>query len=206
MSHHYTQNNTTMNLDLIKEDFPSTPTGLVNADAVALMTYALMYSLAVENLDDVNTSNGKIDEAKKLYNDYYESKGQLDDFKKAFSEQEQDGKYQIAVKHLQKVFQRESSPVEIKPVEVTGDVEKDARTALEEYIKLLESTNDVTDMMYFEKDSGALIGAVMEHYNPDCPDFDAFNDASERIAAELDMEGHMKAFQKKTEKFQELFQ
>lgn len=195
-----------MNTDLIRDDFPLGPIGLIDTDAIALMTYITMYSLAVENLDDVNTSNGKIDEAKKLYFDYYENKGQLDDFKNAFSEQEKDYKCQMAEKHLQKVYQRESSPVEIKPIEVTGDLEKDARTALEAYIKFLDNVHDVTDMMYVERDTGALLGAIMSHYNDESPDFDAFNEISERIAAELDMEGHMKAFQERTEAFQALFQ
>ena len=39
----------------------------------------------------------------------------------------------------------------------------------------------------------------------DSPDFDAFNEASERIAEELDMEGHMKAFQERTEAFQKFY-
>jgi len=195
-----------MNTDLIQEDFPSTPTGLLNMDAVALTTYITMYSLAVEDLEDVNVATGKIDEARKSYFDYYESHGQLEEFKKAVSEEEKDDKHQIAVNHLKKVFQRESSPVEIKPVEVTGDLEKDARAALEEYIKLMDKVTDITDMMYLERDMGALLGAVMSHYNEENPDFEAFNDASERIAAELDMEGHMKAFQERTEAFQALFQ
>ena len=195
-----------MNTDLIQEDFPSTPTGLLNTDAVALTTYITMYSLAVENLDDVNVATGKIDEARKSYFDYYEAHGQLDEFKKAVSEEEKDEKHQIAVNHLKKVFQRESSPVEIKPVEVTGDLEKDARTALEEYIKMLDKVTDITDMMFLEHDSQCLLGAIMEHYNDESPDFDAFNEISERIAAELDMEGHMKAFQERTEAFQALFQ
>lgn len=195
-----------MNTDLIQEDFPSTPTGLLNADAVALTTYITMYSLAVENLDDVNVATGKIDEARKSYLGYYESHGQLEEFKKAVSEEEKDEKHQIAVNHLKKVFQRESSPMEIKPVEVTGDLEKDARTALEEYIKLMDGVTDITDMMYLERDSQSLLGAIMEHYNDESPDFDAFNEISERVAAELDMEGHMKAFQERTEAFQSLFQ
>lgn len=195
-----------MNTDLIQEDFPSTPTGLLNMDAVALTTYITMYSLAVENLDDVNVATGKIDEARKSYFDYYEAHGQLDEFKKAVEEEEKDEKHQIAVNHLKKVFQLESSPVEIKPVAVTGDLEKDARTALEEYIKLMEEVTDITDMMYLERNMGALLGDIMSHYNEDCPDFDAFNEISERIAAELDMEGHMKAFQERTEAFQALFQ
>lgn len=195
-----------MNTDLIQEDFPSTPTGLLNADAVALTTYITMYSLAVENLDDVNVATGKIDEARKSYLDYYESHGQLNEFKKAVSEEEKDEKHQIAVNHLKKVFQRESSPMEIKPVEVTGDLEKDARTALEEYIKLMDGVTDITDMMYLERDSQSLLGAIMEHYNDEFPDFDAFNEISERVAAELDMEGHMKAFQERAEAFQSLFQ
>ena len=192
--------------DLIREDFPAEPLGLIDTDALSLMTYITMYSLAVENLDDVKTSTGKIEEAKRKYFDYYEGKGQLDEFKQSFNEQEKDNKCQIAEKHLQKVFQRESSPVEIKPVEVTGDLEKDARTALEAYIKYLDSVHDVTDMMYVEKDTGALLGAIMSHYNDESPDFDAFNESSERIAAELDMEGHMKAFQERTEAFHALFQ
>lgn len=195
-----------MNTDLIQEDFPSTPLGLLSTDAVALTTYITMYSLAVENLDDVNVATEKIDEARKSYFDYYEAHGQLDEFKKAVSEEEKDKKHQIAVNHLKKVLQRESSPVEIKPVEVTGDLEKDARTALEEYIKLMDRVTDITDMMYLERDSQSLLGAIMEHYNDESPDFDAFNEISERVAAELDMEGHMKAFQERTEVFQSLFQ
>lgn len=88
--------------------------------------------MAVENLDDVKTSTTKIDEARKLYYDYYESNGQLDEFKKAMLEKENDSKFQIAENHLQKVLRRETSPVTIKPVEVTGDIEKDARASLEE--------------------------------------------------------------------------
>ena len=195
-----------MNTDLIQEDFPSTPTGLLNMDAIALTTYITMYSLAVENLDDVKVATGKIDEARKSYFDYYETHGQPDEFKKAVNNEEKDEKHQIAVNHLKKVFQRESSPVEIKPVEVTGDLEKDARTALEEYIKMMDKVNDITDMMYLERDSQSLLGAIMSHYNDESPDFDAFNEISERIAAELDMEGHMKAFQERTEAFQALFQ
>lgn len=195
-----------MNTDLIRDDFPLGPTGLLEADAIALMTYVTMYSLAVENLDDVKTSTGKIDEARKLYYDHYEGEGQLDEFKKAFAEQEKDIKCQVAENHLRKVFQRESSPVEIKPVEVTGDFEKDARTALEEYIKFLDKVTDVTDMMYLERDMGTLLGTVMSHYNEENPDIEAFNEASERIAAELDMEGHMKALQERTEVFQSYFQ
>lgn len=195
-----------MNTDLIRDDFPLVPLGLIETDAIALTTYITMYSLAVENLDDVKVATGKIDEARKSYFDYYETHGQPDEFKKAVNNEEKDEKHQIAVNHLKKVFQRESSPVEIKPVEVTGDLEKDARTALEEYIKMMDKVNDITDMMYLERDSQSLLGAIMSHYNDESPDFDAFNEISERIAAELDMEGHMKALQERTEAFQALFQ
>ena len=195
-----------MNTDLIRDDFPLIPLGLIETDAIALTTYITMYSLAVENLDDVKVASGKIDEARKSYFDYYETHGQPDEFKKAVNEEEKDEKHQIAVNHLKKVFQRESSPMEIKPVEVTGDLEKDARTALEEYIKMMDKVNDITDMMYLERDSQSLLGAIMSHYNDESPDFDAFNEISERIAAELDMEGHMKALQERTEAFQALFQ
>lgn len=195
-----------MNTDLIRDDFPLVPLGLIETDAIALTTYITMYSLAVENLDDVKVATGKIDEARKSYFDYYETHGQPDEFKKAVNEEEKDEKHQIAVNHLKKVFQRESSPVEIKPIEVTGDIEKDAHASIEGYIKLMDGVSDFTDMMYLEKDMGALLGAIMSHYDEACPDFQAFNDASEHIAAELDMEGHMKAFQERTEAFQALFQ
>lgn len=68
---------------------------------------------------------------------------------------------------------------------------------------MIDRSVDFTDMMFIEKDSELLLGAIMEHYNSESPDFDAFNEASERIAEELDMEGHMKAFQERTEAFQE---
>lgn len=70
----------------------------------------------------------------------------------------------------------------------------------------MDGVTDITDMMYLERDSQSLLGAIMEHYNDESPDFDAFNEISERVAAELDMEGHMKAFQERTEAFQSLFQ
>ena len=53
--------------DLIREDFPAEPLGLIDTDALSLMTYITMYSLAVENLDDVKTSTGKIDEAEEAF-------------------------------------------------------------------------------------------------------------------------------------------
>ena len=77
-----------MNTDLIRDDFPLVPLGLIETDAIALTTYITMYSLAVENLDDVKVASGKIDKARKSYFDYYETHGQPDEFKKAVNEEE----------------------------------------------------------------------------------------------------------------------
>ncbi len=51
-----------MNTDLIRDDFPLIPTGLIETDALALEAYITMYSLAVENLDDVNEASERIAE------------------------------------------------------------------------------------------------------------------------------------------------
>lgn len=198
-----------MNTDLIQDDLKEVliPTGLFDVDIKALSTFILMYSLAVENTEDVKTANEEIEGARKTYFNHYEGIGKLDEFKKAFDEaEENDERAQIAKKHLVKVLQREQAKKELKQIEPTGDIETDARASIEAYIQLLDAMTDYTDFIFIQEDIPAVLGAIMEHYDEDNPDSDAFNEVSERIGAELDFESHMKTFQEKCEAFQALFE
>lgn len=196
-----------MNADFIDESLKEKliPLGDVSIDTEALKLFVTMYSIAVENADDLKMVTEEIDNAKKKYYDYYEKQGKLDEFKEAYDkDKENDPKSQMGEKHLIRIMQRESEKKDLKPLVPTGDVEKDARAAVEAYIKLLEKVTDFSDMLFIQEDLPFVLGDIQSHYDEGTPDFEAFNNTFEKIGEELEMQKYMKAFEEKCNSFMAL--
>lgn len=171
------------------------PTDDLTQDTRDLVKTSIMYGISVENMDDVNTANSEIERIYKMYQDHYSAKGQLEEFKKAHEEMKEKEKESIvaAMGFMAKVMKHEMGKESIDVISPTGDPDKDARTFVEEYIKMFDNMKDVCDALYMDYQYKIMFGDIFALYDEGTPNEEAFNAAVEKYSTELDLEGHQEA-------------
>lgn len=171
------------------------PTDDMTQDARDLIKTTIMYGISVENIDDVKTASNEIERINKMYIDHYTASGKIDEFNKVFDQMKEDEKENIeaSMLYMTRIMKRESGMETVEPIAPTGDPDKDARTFVEEYIKMFDEMQDVSDALLMDHDYRIKFGDFLALYAKGTPNEEAFNNAIEKYSTELDLEGHQEA-------------
>lgn len=171
------------------------PTDDMTQDARDLIKTTIMYGISVENIDDVKTASNEIERINKMYIDHYTASGKLDEFNKVFDQMKEDEKENIeaSMLYMTRIMKRESGMETVEPIAPTGDPDKDALTFVEEYIKMFDEMQDVSDALLMDHDYQIKFGDIFALYDEGTPNEEAFNNAIEKYSVELNLEGHQEA-------------